>query len=126
MFVVNDKGSSWAYASPSFGASLQPSHLRQMRELAGLPNTPKHVTEVGKGARESLAAGAGKGRGLAGAQGYWGAAGVNCHGPRNRQPCSVCTIERRSWPTPSWTRQIACWTTGMCSSPWAATTTQYT
>jgi len=46
MFVVNDKGSSWSYASPGFGAALQPGHLRHMRELAGLPPTPKHVTEI--------------------------------------------------------------------------------
>lgn len=46
MFMVNDKGSSWAYASPSFGSSLRPEHLKHMRELADLPHTPKHVTEV--------------------------------------------------------------------------------
>ena len=46
MFVVNDKGSSWAYSSPSFGAALQPAVLRHLRELAGLPSTPKHITEV--------------------------------------------------------------------------------
>ena len=51
MFMVNDKGSSWAYASPSFGSSLRPDHLKQMRELAELPHTPKHVTEV-SGAHE--------------------------------------------------------------------------
>eukprot|EP00983_Pelagomonas_calceolata_P060671 1146482-Pelagomonas_calceolata.AAC.4 len=39
-------GSSWAYASPSFGSSLRPEHLKHMRELADLPHTPKHVTEV--------------------------------------------------------------------------------
>lgn len=46
MFMVNDKGSSWAYASPSFGSSLRPDHLKHMRELADLPHTPKHLTEV--------------------------------------------------------------------------------
>lgn len=50
MFVVNDKGSSWSYASPGFGSALQTGHMRHMRELAGLPPTPKHVTEVRGGA----------------------------------------------------------------------------
>jgi hypothetical protein len=36
MFVVNDKGSSWAYATPGFGAPLGLGLLRQLREMAGI------------------------------------------------------------------------------------------
>ncbi|KAL6756989.1 hypothetical protein V8C86DRAFT_1736425 [Haematococcus lacustris] len=46
MFVVNDKGTSWSYASPGFRSALQPDHLRYMREAAGLPHLPKHATEI--------------------------------------------------------------------------------
>ena len=51
MFVVNDKGSSWAYASPGFGQCLSFTHLRMMRNFAKLPNQPKSSTEVRTGAR---------------------------------------------------------------------------
>jgi hypothetical protein len=36
MFVVNDKGSSWAYATPGFGAPLGAGLLRQLRDMAGV------------------------------------------------------------------------------------------
>jgi len=36
MFVVNDKGSSWAYATPGFGSPLGPGLLRQLRDMAGV------------------------------------------------------------------------------------------
>lgn len=41
MFIVNDKGSSWAYASPGFGQCLSKGHLKLMREYAKLPTNPK-------------------------------------------------------------------------------------
>jgi hypothetical protein len=44
LFVANDKGSSWAYASPDLTASLTPGNLRKMRDLAGLPSSTS--TEV--------------------------------------------------------------------------------
>lgn len=46
VFVVNDKGSSWAYASPGFGASLAPSHLKELRTYANVSCVPKALTEV--------------------------------------------------------------------------------
>lgn len=46
LFVVNDKGSSWAYATPGFGAAVSPAYLAMMRKLAELPQTPKLTTEV--------------------------------------------------------------------------------
>jgi hypothetical protein len=36
MFVVNDKGSSWAYSTPGFGAPLGLGLLRQLRDMAGV------------------------------------------------------------------------------------------
>lgn len=34
LFCANDKGASWAYATPGFGASLSPAHLRELRQMA--------------------------------------------------------------------------------------------
>lgn len=53
MFVVNDKGSSWAYASPGFGQCLSPGHLKMLREYAKLPSVPKTGTEVSYAAVEA-------------------------------------------------------------------------
>lgn len=36
-FIMKEKGTSWAYATPGFGASLSASTLRQMRQLTGEP-----------------------------------------------------------------------------------------
>jgi hypothetical protein len=46
IFVVNEKGSSWAYATPGFGAAVSQPYLALMRSLAGVPNLPKLATEV--------------------------------------------------------------------------------
>jgi len=46
VFIVNEKGSSWAYASPGFGAAVSPAYLSMMRKLADLPTAPKVSTEV--------------------------------------------------------------------------------
>ena len=35
IFVANEKGSTWAYSTPGFGAALLPSHLQGMREICG-------------------------------------------------------------------------------------------
>lgn len=34
-FIMKEKGTSWAYATPGFGASLSASNLRQLRQLTG-------------------------------------------------------------------------------------------
>lgn len=46
MFVVNDKGSSWAYATPGFGAPLAPALLKDLRDMAKVPDQGKFYTEV--------------------------------------------------------------------------------
>uniref|UniRef100_A0A061RI69 Transcription factor-like protein n=1 Tax=Tetraselmis sp. GSL018 TaxID=582737 RepID=A0A061RI69_9CHLO len=46
LFVVNDKGSSWAYSTPGFGAAVSPTYLSLMRKLAGLSSSQKLSTEV--------------------------------------------------------------------------------
>ena len=46
VFVVNEKGSSWAYSTPGFGAAVSPQYLALMRKLAGLPSSPKLSTDV--------------------------------------------------------------------------------
>lgn len=46
MFIVNDKGTSWAYATPGFAASLNPELLKEMRQLAQVPEQAKIITEV--------------------------------------------------------------------------------
>ncbi|KAJ9519590.1 hypothetical protein QJQ45_013393 [Haematococcus lacustris] len=46
MFVVNDKGASWSYASPGFHSTQLPEHLMYMREKAGLPHLHPSSTEV--------------------------------------------------------------------------------
>ena len=38
-FIMKEKGTSWAYATPGFGASLSASNLRQMRQLTGAPGS---------------------------------------------------------------------------------------
>jgi len=38
-FIMKEKGTSWAYATPGFGASLSASNLRQMRQLTGEPGS---------------------------------------------------------------------------------------
>ena len=43
---ANEKGASWAYATPGFGATLAPSHLKMMRQMA-MPD----VDEAAKAAR---------------------------------------------------------------------------
>lgn len=49
MFIVNDKGTSWAYATPGFAASLNQPVLRQLRSLADVPEQAKMFTEVSQG-----------------------------------------------------------------------------
>nr|ADF43146.1 MADS2p [Chlamydomonas reinhardtii] len=46
VFIVNDKGSSWAYASPGFARTLGSPHLALMREFAGLSTTHRTATEI--------------------------------------------------------------------------------
>jgi hypothetical protein len=47
MFIVNDKGTSWAYATPGFANSLNQTVLKQLRGLADVPEQAKLFTEVG-------------------------------------------------------------------------------
>jgi hypothetical protein len=46
MFITNDKGTSWAYATPGFSNSLDPDLLKQLRSLAHVPESAKLITEV--------------------------------------------------------------------------------
>ncbi|KAF6263612.1 hypothetical protein COO60DRAFT_1667179 [Scenedesmus sp. NREL 46B-D3] len=46
MFITNDKGTSWAYATPGFSNSLDPDLLKQLRSLAHVPDSAKLITEV--------------------------------------------------------------------------------
>lgn len=46
MFIVNDKGTSWAYATPGFANSLNQTVLKQLRGLADVPEQAKLFTEV--------------------------------------------------------------------------------
>lgn len=46
MFIVNDKGTSWAYATPGFSSTLNPELLKELRALAQVPEQAKLVTEV--------------------------------------------------------------------------------
>lgn len=46
MFIVNDKGTSWAYATPGFSNSLNADLLKQLRTLAHVPEQAKLITEV--------------------------------------------------------------------------------
>lgn len=46
MFIVNDKGTSWAYATPGFANSLNSQVLKQLRALADVPEQAKLFTEV--------------------------------------------------------------------------------
>jgi len=48
MFIVNDKGTSWAYATPGFPQSLNPELLKELRVLAQVPDQAKLITEVGQ------------------------------------------------------------------------------
>ena len=34
MFLANEKGASWAYSTPGFGAPLAPAHLKMLRQMA--------------------------------------------------------------------------------------------
>ncbi len=34
LFLANEKGASWAYATPGFGATLSPAHLKMLRQMA--------------------------------------------------------------------------------------------
>ena len=34
LFCSNEKGASWAYATPGFGASLAPAHLKMLRQMS--------------------------------------------------------------------------------------------
>ncbi len=49
MFIVNDKGSSWAYATPGFAKTLANAHLLQMRDFAKLTGNQRQNTEVRPG-----------------------------------------------------------------------------
>ena len=47
--MCNDKGSTWAYSTPGYGAALVPAHLRLMREAAcaqGEDARTRSTTEV--------------------------------------------------------------------------------
>lgn len=46
MFIVNDKGTSWAYSTPGFAGALNQQVLRQLRSLAQVPEQAKMFTEV--------------------------------------------------------------------------------
>uniref|UniRef100_A0A383VN75 MADS-box domain-containing protein n=1 Tax=Tetradesmus obliquus TaxID=3088 RepID=A0A383VN75_TETOB len=46
MFITNDKGTSWAYATPGFSSSLDADLLKQLRSLAHVPESAKLITEV--------------------------------------------------------------------------------
>jgi len=46
MFIVNDKGTSWAYATPGFANSLNTQLLKQLRCLADVPEQAKLFTEA--------------------------------------------------------------------------------
>ena len=49
IFMCNDKGSTWAYSTPGYGAALVPAHLRLMREAAcaqGEDARTRSTTEV--------------------------------------------------------------------------------
>jgi hypothetical protein len=46
MFITNDKGTSWAYATPGFSNSLDADLLKQLRALAHVPESAKLITEV--------------------------------------------------------------------------------
>ena len=41
---MKEKGTSWAYATPGFGASLSASNLRQLRQLTG--NSSQHFSTL--------------------------------------------------------------------------------
>ena len=34
LFLANEKGASWSYATPGFGATLSPAHLKMLRQMA--------------------------------------------------------------------------------------------
>ena len=34
LFLANEKGASWAYSTPGFGAALAPAHLKMLRQMA--------------------------------------------------------------------------------------------
>ena len=34
LFLANEKGASWAYSTPGFGAPLAPAHLKMLRQMA--------------------------------------------------------------------------------------------
>jgi hypothetical protein len=46
IFIANDKGASWAYATPGFGAALAPDKLQALREVAGAVATSKASKQV--------------------------------------------------------------------------------
>jgi hypothetical protein len=46
MFIVNDKGTSWAYATPGYADSLNHDILKDLRTLANVPDSAKLITEV--------------------------------------------------------------------------------
>ena len=43
---MNEKGASWAYATPGFGAALHPAHLKLLRRMADTQDGIKATTEV--------------------------------------------------------------------------------
>ena len=56
IFMCNDKGSTWAYSTPGYGAALVPAHLRLMREAAcaqGEDARTRNTTEVRPGSSYS-------------------------------------------------------------------------
>jgi hypothetical protein len=46
VFMANEKGGTWAYATPGFGASLEQPVLKLLRDLAVLPPGSRNFTEV--------------------------------------------------------------------------------
>ena len=42
LFCANEKGASWAYATPGFGATLAPAHLKMLRQMA-MPDLDESV-----------------------------------------------------------------------------------
>lgn len=56
VFIANEKGSTWAYATPGFAATLNPDHLQEMVEFTAMTTATRRPTEVRPVAIDRLAA----------------------------------------------------------------------